>query len=343
MQLPAPLPVGPAHLPPLLIAGWVIAALGLWFVLEYHLLLALLSGLLVHQLIHLLAPRLAGRFSGRGHAVALALLVVAVIGLVTPVVLAAITWLTRAGQHLPHLELKVQMVIEHAHTQLPEMLLQYLPRDVAQVQTSVAAWIREHLGELQLAGKTAVSAVVHVIIGMVLGGLVAFEEQRTPESQRPLARTLTRRAALLAGAFAQIVFAQVRISALNTAFTALFLLVVLPAFGVHVPLVKTLILVTFVAGLLPVVGNLISNTAIVLVGLSVSLGVALSALTFLVVIHKLEYFLNARIVGSRIHARAWELLGAMLVMEAAFGIAGLVAAPIYYAYIKRELAEAGLI
>jgi predicted PurR-regulated permease PerM len=59
------------------------------------------------------------------------------------------------------------------------------------------------------------------------------------------------------------------------------------------------------------------------------------------VIHKLEYFLNARIVGSQIAARAWELLLAMLVMEAAFGIPGVVAAPIYYAYLKRELSDAG--
>jgi predicted PurR-regulated permease PerM len=62
-----------------------------------------------------------------------------------------------------------------------------------------------------------------------------------------------------------------------------------------------------------------------------------------VVIHKLEYFLNARIVGTRIQARAWELLLAMLVLEVAFGIAGLIAAPIYYAYIKSELSDAGLI
>jgi predicted PurR-regulated permease PerM len=62
-----------------------------------------------------------------------------------------------------------------------------------------------------------------------------------------------------------------------------------------------------------------------------------------VVIHKLEYFLNATIVGSRIHARAWELLVAMLVMEAAFGLAGLIAAPIYYAYVKNELADWGLV
>jgi predicted PurR-regulated permease PerM len=101
--------------------------------------------------------------------------------------------------------------------------------------------------------------------------------------------------------------------------------------------------VTFVAGLLPVIGNLISNTLIFVVGLSLSLGVAITALAYLVLIHKLEYFLNARIIGTQIRARAWELLIAMLLMEAIFGAPGLIAAPIYYAYLKRELEAARLI
>jgi predicted PurR-regulated permease PerM len=37
------------------------------------------------------------------------------------------------------------------------------------------------------------------------------------------------------------------------------------------------------------------------------------------------------------------LLIAMLVMEAAFGITGLIAAPIFYAYFKAELREKGLV
>jgi predicted PurR-regulated permease PerM len=37
------------------------------------------------------------------------------------------------------------------------------------------------------------------------------------------------------------------------------------------------------------------------------------------------------------------LLLAMLVMEAAFGIPGVIAAPIYYAYLKYELSARGLI
>lgn len=159
----------------------------------------------------------------------------------------------------------------------------------------------------------------------------------------PLTVVLKKRCENLVTAFHDIVFAQVKISALNTLFTGIFLLVVLPLFGVNLPLAKTLVLITFICGLLPVLGNLISNTVIFVIGLSVSLWVAVAALTFLILIHKLEYFLNARIIGTQIRSRAWELLIAMLLMEAAFGIGGLIAAPIYYAYLKRELEAKALI
>jgi len=165
----------------------------------------------------------------------------------------------------------------------------------------------------------------------------------TEKSEGPLAQALTERAGVLAGAFRHIVFSQIRISALNTLITALYLAVILPLLGVQLPLVKTMIAVTFIAGLLPVLGNLISNTVIVIVSLSYSPLVAVGSLVFLVAIHKLEYFVNARIIGTRIRARAWELLMSMLVMEAAFGVPGLIAAPVYYAYLKDELSLRKLI
>jgi predicted PurR-regulated permease PerM len=102
-----------------------------------------------------------------------------------------------------------------------------------------------------------------------------------------------------------------------------------------------LILFTFVAGMLPVVGNLISNAVIVVISLGVAPGVGVASMGFLVLVHKLEYFLNARIVGGKVHARAWELLCAMLLMEAAFGLGGMVAAPIVYAWLKSELKSVG--
>jgi predicted PurR-regulated permease PerM len=102
-----------------------------------------------------------------------------------------------------------------------------------------------------------------------------------------------------------------------------------------------MILITFIAGLLPVVGNLISNTVIVVISLSHSLSTAAMALLFLVTIHKLEYFLNAKIIGTQINAKAWELLTAMLIMESMFGIPGVIAAPVLYAYLKTELVTVG--
>jgi len=178
----------------------------------------------------------------------------------------------------------------------------------------------------------------------VIGALIALrEEATTGEAMRPLAAALAERAHRLAEAFRRIVFAQVRISAINTMLTAIYLMLVLPLFGVHLPLTKTMVALTFVVGLVPVLGNLISNTVIVVVSLAHSPQVALTSLAFLVVVHKLEYFLNARIVGGQISAKAWELLLAMLTMEAAFGLPGVVAAPIYYAYLKDELKDVGLV
>jgi len=104
-----------------------------------------------------------------------------------------------------------------------------------------------------------------------------------------------------------------------------------------------MIAVTFVAGLVPLAGNLISNTVIVVVSLSHSLGAAAGSLVYLVTIHKLEYLVNAQIIGTEIRARSWELLLAMLAMEAAFGLPGLVAAPVYYSYLKDELAARELV
>src|SRR5215472_6363869 len=100
---------------------------------------------------------------------------------------------------------------------------------------------------------------------MVIGAMVSLRDAMPNSETGPLARQLAERARRVGDAFRRVVFAQVRISALNTFFTLVYLMVVLPTLGVHLPFTKTLIGVTFIAGLLPVVGNLISNSIIVIV------------------------------------------------------------------------------
>lgn len=324
------------------LASAILMGLALILVLPFNLLPCLLAGLLVHEVVDSMTPPLQRLFAGRqGRVLAVGLLSVVVILVLAAAFAGAFSLVLHEIHNPGQLLGKLMGVIDRARDQLPESVVAYLPANVDDIRATVHEWLRGHVAELQLLGKGAVHMFVTVLIGMVLGAVIALQHAPDPNTMRPLAAAMLMRISRLARAFRNIVFAQIKISLLNTTFTAIFLLGVLPMMGVDLPLTKTLILITFVAGLLPVVGNLISNTAIFIVGLSVSVWVALGALGYLIFIHKVEYFLNARIVGGQIKARAWELLLAMLVFDALFGLAGLVAAPVFYAYIKDELKAQG--
>ena len=326
------------------IASWILIGAALLLVLRLHLLTVLLAGLLLFELVHIIAPLLQRRFFGRRpRMVAVALLAAVIVGLITAVVIGIIVFLRSEAGSLPALLHKIAEILERAKAALPAWAVDYMPGTVDELQENLLEWLNNHASELRLAGTETLRTIAHVLIGLIVGAMLALHEAVDTAAGRPLATALAARVTRLGDAFRRVVFAQVRISLINTTFTAIYLAVVLPLFGVHLPLTKTMIAITFVAGLLPVVGNLISNTVIVIVSLAYSVHIAIASLVFLVVIHKLEYFLNAKIIGTRIQAGAWELLIAMLAMEAAFGLPGVVAAPIYYAYVKTELAARGLI
>ena len=130
--------------------------------------------------------------------------------------------------------------------------------------------------------------------------------------------------------FAKVIGAQIAISAINTAITAVFLLVN------GYPYALLLLVFVFLSGLLPVVGNLLSNTLIVGVGFSMAPRTGLFALIFLVAIHKLEYFLNSKIVGKRIDSPMWLTLIGLVVGERLAGIPGMILSPVVLHWIKVE-------
>ncbi|AFK68830.1 hypothetical protein DZA28_25620 [Pseudomonas alloputida] len=326
------------------LASLIIVMAGLLLALPLKLLPSLLAGLLVFELVNMLTPRLQPLLAGqRARWLAVALLGTLVVSTLTLLIAGAFSFLLHEAEN-PGASLdKFMALVERARGQLPPFIEGYLPASAAEFKVAIGDWIKSHLSDLQLVGKGMAHMFVTMLIGMILGAIIAL--QRIPDISRrkPLAAALFERLSLLVKAFRNIVFAQIKISLLNTIFTGIFLAVVMPLFDVHLPLTKTLIVLTFLLGLLPVIGNLMSNTLITIVGLSLSIWVAAAALGYLIVIHKVEYFLNARIVGGQISAKAWELLLAMLVFEAAFGLPGVVAGPIYYAYLKSELKRAELV
>jgi predicted PurR-regulated permease PerM len=338
------MPRNPTVAPRYTIAAWVLTGVALILILKLRLLPALFAGMLVYELVHVIAPTMNEYLSNkRAKLIAVGLLSILVVALVTIAILGALVFFRSDAGNLPELFARMAEIIDSSRPLLPEWMVERMPDNPEDLEASLSEWFRAHAADLRSTGKDAGRGLAHALIGMVLGAMIALHEAMPIETDRPLARELAERLTRLGDAFRRVVFAQVKISLINTVLTGLYLAFVLPAFGVNLPFKRTLIALTFLTGLLPVLGNLVSNTVIVVVSLSTSPQVAISSLLFLVIIHKLEYFLNARIVGSRTECRAWELLLAMVAMEAAFGIPGLVAAPIYYTYLKAELSERGLV
>jgi predicted PurR-regulated permease PerM len=326
------------------IASYILAALFLLMVLLKGLIGALFAGLLVYSLVHLLAPKLRGRISdARARVVAAGAIGAVIVALLTATIWGVVVLLKVDAHSITALFQKMADIIEASRHQIPPWISAHLPVDAESMRAMATRLLRDHADEAKHLGAEAGRTIVHILLGMIIGVMVSLHDADPPVAQRPFAAALRERAMRLAQAFRDIVFAQVWISGINTLLTAIFIFIVLPIWDVTLPFSKTLVAITFIAGLIPVVGNLISNSVLVVLALSHSLQVAIFGLSFMIVLHKLEYFLNARIIGSHINAKSWELLVAMLVGESVFGIAGVIAAPVFYAYAKKELKERGLI
>lgn len=252
------------------------------------------------------------------------------------------------GGHIAVMMGKLAAIIEDTKnsTDLPASLANMLPNNLAEIKTAAAGLLKEYGDTLTRISKNSLTVFVYIIIGVIVGALLSFHRLNARMKRRrmpPFKAELVRRIVNFQSSFERVFIAQVKISLIDTAVTAVYLYLILPAFGVELPFRLTVLVIAFVVGLVPVAGNLVSNTVIIILSLGASLYVAAASLMFLVVVHKLEYFLNAKIIGSEIESSAWELLLVMVVFERIFGIGGIIIAPVYYAYLKNELKQAGLI
>lgn len=331
-------------------ASYLLMAAALLLIMVY----GLLPGLLCVCLGFLLTRAFSGWFGRlrrpashagvprRGAQVAAAALV-----MLSPLVLVAFG-LTQSRSYVVELPQQYRELLDYmARTvlelrlKLPADMAVHLPEGAAEVQRVIASYLGAKAGALALAGRAWLAGLLFAYVGLLIGALAAV---RLPSLVRaPLAQQLALRITRFGEAFRQIVAAQFWIAAFNTLLTALFLLFVLPYWQLKLPYTPVLITFTFVAGLVPIVGNLLCNVVITIVGLSVSPVAAAACLGFLILIHKAEYVINAKVVGARTQMGVWELLSVMFVAEAVFGPAGLVAAPLFYAYLKKELMAARLV
>ncbi len=208
-----------------------------------------------------------------------------------------------------------------------------------------AAALDEAQQGVAVIGKAASTASLHfvlVIAGLVVALCIYLTPGWTTQNDVPpgpdnlfrsVTRELTARFESFYDSFAKVLGAQIIISAVNTVLTVTFLLLN------HYPYASLLGTFVFLCGLLPIVGNIISNSVIVAVGFTITARTGLYALLFLIAIHKLEYFLNSKIIGGRIQFPMWLTLIGLLVGERLMGITGMVLAPVALHFIKVEASK----
>ena len=213
---------------------------------------------------------------------------------------------------------------------------------VKDLQESAVKAIKENLGFVGNFAKATTKQFVLLVIGIVVAASLFINPQMDLERDRRRLKNnlyslscdeITKRFRNLYHSFATVMGAQITISAINTTLTAIFVL------SVKLPYASVIIGVTFLCGLLPIIGNIISNFVIVGIGFTISPMLAIAALAFLVILHKLEYFLNSKIIGDRIKNPVWLTLLGLIVGERLLGIPGMILAPVVLHYVKMEAAQ----
>ncbi len=334
------------------VTGLAVTAFAALVIVWKGLIVPALLGLLVYAWACLLADRFAGvklpgagscqpvhippAMQGAGGAprwpAATAATLVGVLVITAFVLL--ILWSFRLGtaSELRTFLLKIEGSLDILRHQLPDWLAVSIPEDLAQLQTQVFALLRSKAAMLSSLGGTVVHTIIVGIFAILVGALAAvatWQPGRLLSDRLFIARLLL--------VLERVVIAQLKIAVFNSTMTALYLFVILPAFGYHLPFRGLLVLFTLVTGVLPVLGNLLANTVLALISFAFSPWLAVASLLYLIAIHKTEYFINARTVGARVQVASWEILAAMLTGEAVFGVPGLVTAPLLYPFFKREV------
>lgn len=214
--------------------------------------------------------------------------------------------------------------------------------DYASLKTVALAEAKEGLAGVGHHLRAAGFQFALLLIGLVLAVSLFLDKgwgtEDDPQTARDslyatVVRELGTHFRTFYASFSKVIGAQIAISVINTGITAVFLL------WNGFPYATVLIALTFACGLLPIIGNVVSNTLIVGVGFTLSPRMALVALVFLVVIHKLEYFLNSKIIGDRIKNPMWLTLVGLVLGEKLMGIPGMILAPVVLHYIKVEMSR----
>lgn len=311
-------------------ASYALVVVGLFVVARCDLGHALIAGLFAYMLLDQAETALrdagASRLVARGSAVALFF----VVGLLLALVFASFV---RIG--LSRLPILLDRLLPRVDALAGRIGIDLPVENVAELRALILETVKENARSVTATSGLLTRGFFQIAVA-VAAAVLAFlwtpapaRRHGTPDEE--FLRECGDRLTLLGASFERVMGAQVVIAAINTGVTAVFL------YSTQLPFRTLLTLTTFVCGMIPIAGNVISNSLIVAAALTVSDRMAAAAFAFLVVVHKAEYFLNSRIVGERIRTPMWATLLGLLVGEALMGVTGAILAPTMIFYFREEL------
>lgn len=217
-------------------------------------------------------------------------------------------------------------------------LEEYLP-DSEDLAKSAERYAADVAKSAATVGRIFVSAVVGLILAVVFFiDQERIEAYRNTLNPRSLFGTLVRWAEHLAESVSLTVQLQLVVAAVNAVLTLPILLLL------GMPSIPWLLVLIFVTGLIPVVGNMISGWILIFISYQVKgwLGVVLFVvLTF--ILHKVEsYYLNPRLTARHVQLPSFVLILSLIAWEHLLGFAGLfVSFPVLFlaGKIRSEFAE----
>lgn len=265
------------------------------------------------------------------------LLYVLVITMITVLAYRVLPGITRALPDLAN-QLQVQTVTELKRVSQVWNLTQFV--DINEIRAALLKASTGFLGYLVDSLPPVYKGFIQLIFALVIN-IFLYQDMakidrvfdRKPGSLMSFLYQFTQvRLRIFYFYFKRVMGGQLIISLINTAISSLVII----GLGLHHP--HLMISIVFLCGLFPIVGNLVSNTILVITAfVADGLWGAGICLALLVFIHKLEYFLNSRIIGGIVRLPMTISLASLVFFEVLLGIPGLILAIPLTLFVRHEL------
>ncbi|MGK2897020.1 MAG: AI-2E family transporter [Candidatus Makana argininalis] len=317
--------------------SYMLMILFITLMIPLHLFTCFISGFFVYQIILFLTPSFLEKYLGvdKARLVIITIITLLVIFTISIGVINVINCFKFEISKKNNFQCNQDDIFIIIKNMIPDYFPAFLPESTEKIKLKIFSLINSNLNIFKRIFNSFLNGSIMIFLGLILGSSISLNKPCTNNSY--FIKQLSKRIMNLYDSFRNVIYAQFKVSLLNTILTTFIMIILFIFLKIKIPFIKELILFTFIFGLFPIIGNIISNTMITISAFYISFIVGIMMLIYLIFIHKLEYFLNAEIVGKSINSKSWELLLAMIILKSIFGLEGLIAAPIYYAYVKKEL------